>query len=166
MNYNTLPTQCKRAQGSVKNTQFQVLRRHLIGDGTSNLGALGQVLERIWEQGNVESSSARIVQEARQRRKAFLDVSEALTGLSLGTRYGRALRRLFSRYDIVADGLIRVSEHQVQLPGVVASYSLELANLAGQDYELDTKNKVARLNRDADMWFFGVSRGKSTKLRK
>ncbi|MBN1891056.1 MAG: ATP-binding protein [Thermoflexales bacterium] len=135
-----------------ENAQFQALRRHLVGDGASNLGILGQVLEGIWEQGSVESSTARIVQEARQRRKAFLEVSEALTGMSLGARYGRALRRLFSRSDVAADGLSRVPEHQVQLPGVVASYSLELANLAGQDYELDTKNKVARLNRDADMW--------------
>ena len=135
-----------------ENAQFQALRTHLLGDGTVELGALGQVLERLWKQSSVESSVARIVQEAKRRREAFLDVSQAITALSVGSRYGRDLRRLFARSDIVANGLCHVPEYQVQLPGTIGDYALELSDLTEGGYQLDVEHNIVRLNRDAEMW--------------
>jgi hypothetical protein len=141
-----------RAGFYAESVQFQALRRHLVGDGTIELGALGQVLEQLKEQHSVESSAARIVLETRRRREAFLDVSQALTGLSVGSRYGRALRRTFSRSDVVANELAHVPEYQVQLPGAIGNYTLEWSDLAEGDYELDAEHGAVRLNRNADMW--------------
>lgn len=141
-----------RAGFYTDSAQFQALRRHLVGDGEMEQGALGQVLKQLREQHSVESSAARIVQEAKRRRAAFLDVSQALTGLSIGSRYSRALRRLFSRTDIVADGLGRVPEHQTLLPGTVGTFSLELSDLGEEEYDLDVEHGVVLLNRNSDMW--------------
>jgi hypothetical protein len=135
-----------------ENVQFQALRRHLVGDGAAELGILGKVLDKLWERHSVESSAARIVQEAKQRRAAFLDISQALTSLSVGSRYGRALRRLFTRSDIIANGLSHVPEYQAQVPSSVGNYSLELSDIEGKDCDLDTEHKIVRLNRNADMW--------------
>ncbi|HID64936.1 MAG TPA: hypothetical protein EYP49_19630 [Anaerolineae bacterium] len=135
-----------------ENGQFQALRRHLVGDGTVELGVLGQVLQQLWKQRSVESSVARIVQEARRRGEAFLDVSQAITALSIGSRYGRALRRLFARSDVVANGLCHVPKYQIQLPGTIGDYALELSDLTEGDYQLDTEHNVVRLSRDAKMW--------------
>jgi len=141
-----------RAGFYAESTQFQALRRHLVGDGVTELGALGQVLGRLWEQRSVESSATRIVQETRRRREAFLDISQALTGLSVGSRYGRALRRLFSRSDIAANGLEYVPEHQFRLPDAIGNYVFELSDLVKGDCELDVEHGIVRLNRNADMW--------------
>jgi hypothetical protein len=135
-----------------ESSQFQELCRHLVGDGTVNLGALGQVLERLHKRQSVESSVARITQEAKRRRQAFLDIAQALTALSVGSRYGRSLRRLFSRSDIVVNGLGSAPEYQAQLPSMIGDYLLELSDLAEADYDLDTEPGVVRLNRNADMW--------------
>lgn len=136
----------------VENAQFQALRKHLVGDGAVELGALGQVLDKLREQRSVESSVARIVQEARRRRAAFLDVSQAITALSVGSRSGGALRRLFGRSDIVANGLCHIPEYQIQLPGAIGEYALELSDLTEGDYELDVEHSTVRINRDTDMW--------------
>ena len=141
-----------RAGFYAENAQFQSLRRHLVGDGVVELGALGHVLKRLWEQHSVESSVTRIVQETRRRREAFLDISQALTGLSVGSRYGRTLRRMFSRSDIVANGLTHVPEYQVQLPSTIGNCTLELSDSVAEDYELDVEHSIVRLNRNADMW--------------
>jgi len=135
-----------------ENVQFQELRRHLVGDGTIELGALGQVLHKLREKRSVESSAARIVQEAKRRRKAFLDVSEAVTTLAVSSPYDRALRRLFTRSDISANKLDHVPEYQAQLPGTIEDYTLELSEATEGDYQLDPEQNVVRLNRDADMW--------------
>lgn len=135
-----------------ENAQFQVLHRHLVGDGAIEWGALGRVLDRLREQRSVESSAARIVQEAKRRRKAFLDVSEAVTTLAVSSRYGRALRRLFSRSDIVANRLRHVPECPVRLPGTIEDYTLELSGSMEEDYQLDPERGIVRLNSDADMW--------------
>ena len=135
-----------------ENSQFQALRRHLVGDGAVRLGALGQVLNKLREQHSVKSSVSRIVQEAKRRRSAFLGVSQAVTTLSVGSRYGRALRRLFARSDIAANGLHHVPEYQVQLPTVIGDYALELSELAEGDYQLDPQHNVVRVNGSSDMW--------------
>jgi hypothetical protein len=141
-----------RAGFYAESTQFQTLRRHLVGDGVAELGALGWVLEQLWEQRSVKSSAARIVQETRRRREAFLDISQALTGLSVGSRYGRALRRLFSRSDIAANGLEHAPEHQFHLPDAIGNYVFELSDSVKEDCELDVEHGIVRLNRNADMW--------------
>jgi hypothetical protein len=141
-----------RAGFYAESAQFRALRRHLVGDGEVELGALGQVLKRLWEQRSAESSVSRIVQETRRRREAFLDISQALTALSVGSRYGRALRRLFARSDIAANRLEHAPEHQAQLPGALGNYALKLSDLAEGDYELDIEHSVVLLNRNADMW--------------
>jgi len=110
------------------------------------------VLESLRERHSVESSAARIVQEARRRREAFLDVSHALIGLSVGSRYGRAIRRLFSRSDIAANGLANVPEYEVQLPSTLGDYALQFSTSALEDYEIDAERTTVRLNHSADMW--------------
>ena len=135
-----------------ENARFQGLRRHLIGDGMVEFGVLGQVLERLREQSSVESSAKRIVQEARRRREAFLDVSHAVTTLSINSRYGRVLRRLFSRSDIVADGLCRAPEYEVSLPATIGDCTVELSDSAEEDFQIDMKCKVVRLHRNAGTW--------------
>lgn len=135
-----------------ENKQFQTLRRYLVGEGTFQLGKLGQVLEKLREHRSVESSVSRIVQDAKRRRKAFLDVSQTLTTLSVGSRYGRVLRRLFTRSDISVNGLCHVAEYQIELPGSIGEYKLELADSMMTDYQLVLDEGVVRLNRNADMW--------------
>lgn len=141
-----------RAGFYADSAQFQALRRYIVGDGEVEWGALGQVLGQLWEQHSVESSAARIVQDAKRRRAAFLDVSQALTAFSIGSRYGRSLRRLFSRTDIVADGLKQAPEYQAQLPGTIGGFSLEWSDLESEEYVLDVGHGAVRLNRDIGTW--------------
>lgn len=141
-----------RAGFYAENAQFRVLRHHLVGDGVVEWGALGQVLESLRERASVESSAARIVQEARRRRRAFLDVSHALTALSVGSHYGRVLRRMFSRSDIAANGLANVPQYQVQLPNTLGYYTVELSDSVAGDYELFPEHAIVRVNRNADIW--------------
>lgn len=135
-----------------EDAQFQVLRKCLVGDGSVESGALGKVLEQLGKQRSVESSVERIVQEARRRRETFLEVSQAVTALSVGSRHSRALQRLFSRSDVVANGLCRASEYHVELPNTIEGYTLELVNLPEVDYQIDLPDRVVRINRDAEAW--------------
>jgi hypothetical protein len=135
-----------------ENTQFQALSNYLVGDRVTDLGALGQLLDRLYELHSVESSVARIVQENRRRREAFLAVGHAITSLSVGSHYGRALRRLFARTDVGADGLCSAPEHQVQLPHAIGNYTLELADLAEGDFRLDEEHGVVLFNSNSDIW--------------
>jgi hypothetical protein len=100
----------------------------------------------------VESTVSRIVQDAKRRRKAFLDVSQTLTAFSVGSHYGRVLRRLFTRSDISVNGLCHTVEYQVQLPNSIGQYKLELADSMKTDFQIMLDEGVVRLNRDADMW--------------
>jgi hypothetical protein len=59
---------------------------------------------------------------------------------------------LFARSDIVANGLCHVPEYQIQLPGAVGEYALELSDLMEGDYQLDVEHSTVRVNRDTDMW--------------
>jgi hypothetical protein len=136
----------------VENAAFQVLRKHLVGDGVVEFGVLGQVLDQIWKRSRVGSSAERIVQEAKRRRGAFLDVAQAITMLSVNSRYGRELRRLFSRSDIVANGLGRIPEHKIGLPTTIGDYTVELSELSEDDLQVDMERKVVRLDRDTEMW--------------
>lgn len=136
----------------VENIQFQELRKHLVGDGVIELGALGNVLCKLREQRSVESSVARVVQEAQRRRKSFLDVSQAVTTLSVGSRYSRPLRQLFSRSDVEANGLRYAPEYQVSLPNSLGEYKLELSRTIDGDFRLDPEQNVVQLNSQADMW--------------
>jgi hypothetical protein len=79
-------------------------------------------------------------------------VSQAVTALSVGSRYSRALRRLFTRSDIVANGLGRTPEYRVGLPNAVGDFALEAVDLTRGDYQLDVEHNVVRVNRAADMW--------------
>lgn len=141
-----------RAGFYAENGQFLTLHHQLVGDGAANWGALGQVLESLRERATIESSAARIVQEAKRRREAFLDVSQALTALSISSRYGRALRCMFSRSGIAANGLADVPEYQLQLPNAAGDYVFELSDSVEGDYELDSEHAIVRFNRSADMW--------------
>jgi len=135
-----------------ENIQFQTLYRHLVGDGAAELGVLGQILDKVYEQYRVASSVARLIQETQQHRQAFLDVSQALTALSIGSHYGRPLQHLFTRSDIEANGLSHIPEYHTQLPSTVGSYKLEFSDLTEIDYELDIEQKIVQLNPGADMW--------------
>jgi len=135
-----------------EDAQFAALRGYLVGDGVVEWGALGRVLNRLRTQHSVVSSVSRIVQEARQRRKAFLDVSQAVTGLAVASRYDRVLRRLFARSDVTAKVLCHVPEYQTRLPNTVGDYALELADAVEGDYQLDPEHNVVRLPRNDDMW--------------
>jgi hypothetical protein len=132
--------------------QFQELRKRLVGDGVSDFGILGKILFKIWERSSIEESAKRLVQEAKQRRDAFLGVSQAVTGLSISSGHGRALRHLFGRSDIVVNGLSNSPEYHTQLPNSIGNYSIELLDSSGIDFELDVENKVVRLNREVVVW--------------
>jgi hypothetical protein len=132
--------------------QFQALRKYLVGDGDVVAGALGEVLDQLWKRHSVESSVERIVQEARRRRETLLEVSQAVTALSVGSRHSRALLHLFSRSDVVADGLRQAAEYRIELPSTIEDYELELAKLEEIDYRIDLPRKVVQLNRDAESW--------------
>jgi hypothetical protein len=135
-----------------ENPQFQILRQHLVGDGGMELGLLGEMLERLREHYSVRSSASRIVQEATRRREAFLGVSEALTSMAVGSRYARFLRRLFSRSDIQANGLMCAPEYEHSLPVTIGSYSLEISDSVQGEYELDAENQVVRLSHNVEKW--------------
>lgn len=151
-----------------ENTQFQTLKNHLVGDGTIDLGALGLVLKQLYERYSIESSVARVVQDAQKRRKAFLDVSMAITSLYTASHYGRTLRRLFTRSDVAANGLRHAPEYPSQLPPTIADYAVEVvedglgteltAAMEPQDdqepipYELDIERGVVRFSRRCAIW--------------
>ncbi len=136
----------------VEHPQFQTLRKYLVGDGNFDLGVLGKVLSEMWAQHSIESSVQRIVQETRRRRKALLDVTHAITELSVTSRYGRILQRLFTRTDIKANGLCEAPEHPIGIQDSIQDYALELTDLDEGDYQIDQEHKVVHLNRDAEMW--------------
>jgi hypothetical protein len=71
------------------------------------------------------------IQEAKQRRSAFLDVSQAVTGLSISYGHGRALRHLFSRSDIVANGLSNSPEYCTQLRTNLRAFGLPAMGIRG-----------------------------------
>lgn len=136
----------------VENAQVQTLKDHLIGDGTVGFGVLGIVLEQLYRRYSIESSVARIIQETRRRRQAFLDVSHAVTSMSVGSYHGRALRRLFARSDIAANGLHHAPEHPSRPPGSIGEYEVEMVDSIGEECELKMEEGVVRLNRRSDIW--------------
>jgi hypothetical protein len=135
-----------------ENARFQILRKQLVGDGKIEFGALGQVLKQLWERSRVESSARRILQKTSRRRKAFLDVSQAITMLAINSHYGRSLRRLFSCSDIVANGLSNVPEYETGLPATIADYTIELMDLPDIEFQLDVERKIVQLNNNTETW--------------
>lgn len=131
---------------------YKYLHQHLVGDGIYEFGALGQVLNKLWEINSVESSVTRMLQEARQRRNALLNISQAVTSLSLSSRYSRPLRNLFMSSNIVANGLTNIPEYTTQLPCSFGDFKLELSDETKSNYELDEDTKVIKINQNTDIW--------------
>ncbi|HQE91722.1 MAG TPA: ATP-binding protein [Anaerolineae bacterium] len=151
-----------------ESAQFQTLRKHLVGDGVSDFGILGQVLTELWERQSLESSVQSIIQEAKRRRKTFLDITHAVTELSVTSYYGRILQRLSVRTDIKANGLLEAPEHPVGFRNVLRDYALELTDSEESDYQIDPEHKVVRLNRDiaaTDMSLYMLGRDFTLSFR-
>lgn len=141
-----------RAGFYAENRQYQTLTRCLVGGGPVDLGILGEVLEQLYKRYSIESSAMRVLQETRRRRDAFLDVSQAVTNLSVGSHYGRNLRHLFGRSDITADGLCRAPKYSSQSLNSIGEYATEMVDSMEGEYELDTERGVVRFNRRLDIW--------------
>jgi hypothetical protein len=131
---------------------YRLLRDKLVGDGVLHYGALGKVLSIVAEHSSTDASTTRIIQEAKQRRKALLDISQAITGISLGFRYGHLLRSLFKRNDIIANSLCHFPEYQTHKPNTIGSYSVVDTENLSNNYELDVMNKIVRINNSSDIW--------------
>lgn len=138
------------------NPHYLALRRCLVGDGSIMLGALGAVLDQLSGLRSVDSSVARIVQDAKRRKTVFVDISQALTELSVAPRYGRVVRGLFNNSNVAANGLSHAPEYDDALPGTIGSYSLEVADLIDKDYVLDGENRTILLSQLAVDWKSGV----------
>lgn len=132
--------------------QFRILKKHLVGDGCIDLGILGKTLEKIFEQYTIVNTCTRLLQEARQRKSTLLDISQTITEVAVGSGYGRSLRRLFTRNDILANGLSNASEYRFAFPNSIGSYTLEFSKNLKHDYEIDVNNNIVRLNHSLDIW--------------
>lgn len=151
-----------------ESTQFQTLRKYLVGNGISDFGMLGQVLTELWERQSLESSVQSIIQEAKRRRKTFLDIAHAVTELSVTAYYGRVLQRLFVCTDIKVNGLLEAPEHPVGFRNVLRDYALELTDSEESDYQIDQEHKIVRLNRDiavTDMSLYMLGRDFTLSFR-
>ena len=132
--------------------QYKILHQALVGDGNLDFGQLGETLEQICEQNTAINTATRLIQEARQRKKVLMDVSQAITEIAVGSGYGFSLQKLFTRNDITANGLSNISEYHFSLPNSIGSYKFRFRQNLLYDYEIDASNKILTLNQSSDIW--------------
>lgn len=131
---------------------YQLLKKHLVGGIGTDYGVLGIVIRQLIEYKSIETSAERIVQDAKQRRDSFLFISNALDNIIVGAGYGKALRKLFSRKDILSNRLTKLPEHNIKLGEANGKYDVEFSSTITTDYELDLSNKKIYLSKDSDIW--------------
>jgi hypothetical protein len=136
----------------VEDKYYQLLKKYLVGVIGTDYGVLGIVIRQLIEYKSVEASAERILQEATQRRDAFLFISNALDNIIVGAVYGTALRKLFSRKDIISNHLTKLPTHNIRIRETNGKYDVELSSTISLDYVLDLTNKKIYLNKDSDIW--------------
>lgn len=136
------------------NPHFKLLKKHLVGDGESARGIVGDLISRISNRSQVLSAVHNQIGHANQRRKALVSLSQALTYCAREPRLH--LRELFNETEILPNGLSLLPLYKTG-PGKSAN-GFKVENKFGLeiDYLADFANKKIYLDFGHDRWSWHI----------
>ena len=136
-----------------ENTHYRLLRRALFGSEETIGGVVGQAVRQILERIHVRSQLTDALAEARDRRRALVEVSSAVNFYSRDHgEAGTALKGFFHR-SIRANGLASAREVRLRPEHALAGFKLESrkADKRG-DSGIDFGKRLVWIDFDQDTW--------------
>lgn len=136
-----------------ENADYRMLQSALFGSEGTVGGLVGEAVQHVLERTHVRSQLTSLLNSARDRRKALVDVSSAVNFYSRDDGHlGRALKAFFAT-PVRTNGLASVRDVTLRPEHKVAGLRLEAAAAPSRDgFEIDYGNRCIRLDFGQDIW--------------
>ena len=132
---------------------FQIIRKHLLGEGEQITGHLGTTIAAVLTRSQVRTALGDVLGCAAIRRRALEDISAAITHLiAQADTNAAAIRKMLRSRRSTLNGLSAAKEHELELPPRIGGLPVVRSNSLTEPAEVDYVSQQVRLDMSRSDW--------------